>query len=58
MSAPAPRMYRGFLVTYDPRPAAADAPWRAWRDDGTKFRADTLAGVRAGVRELVNGASS
>jgi hypothetical protein len=28
------------------RDGGPDAPWRAWREDGTKFRADTLAGLK------------
>lgn len=43
--------YRGFLVMLEP----GALRWRAWREDGAKFRADTLAGLKAGIRELIAG---
>jgi hypothetical protein len=39
----------GFLIS---RTAGADAPWRGWREDGAKFRADTLRGAFAMARDM------
>lgn len=44
------RIYKGFVVS---KTGGPDAPWRAWRADGTKFRADTLAGLKWFVSEIV-----
>lgn len=42
--------YKGFLLINDGGP---DARWRAWRDDGVKLRADTLAGIKQFVTEYL-----
>lgn len=39
----------GFLIQRDSGP---DAPWSGWREDGTRFRADTLAGAFAMARRM------
>lgn len=39
----------GFVIS---RTAGPDAPWRGWREDGTKFRADTLQGAFEMARKM------
>ena len=39
--------HRGFLCTDG---NGHDLPWRAWREDGTTYRADT----KAGIRQIIN----
>lgn len=46
------RIYKGFVLSKDGGP---DAPWRAWREDGVKLRADTFAGLKALVTATIEG---
>lgn len=44
------KRYFGFILTRDGGP---DAPWRAWRADGLKLRADTLSVLKDLIRTEV-----
>lgn len=39
----------GFVIS---RTAGPDAPWKGWREDGVRFRADTLRGAFAMAPDL------
>lgn len=44
------RMYKGFWLN---RSGGPDAPWIARHDDGRKYRADTLQGLKHLVTEMI-----
>lgn len=39
----------GFIIS---RTAGPDAPWKGWREDGVRFRADTLRGAFEMARDM------
>lgn len=46
-------IYKGFVIS---RTGGPDAPWRAWREDGVKLRAETLKDIKSYVSTWAKGA--